>query len=118
MAQNKNALIRYKTIDRCLQNTGKRWTLDDIIQACSDALHEYEGRGINVSKRSIQLDIQLMRSDKLGYNAPIEVYEKKFYRYADEEYTITNIPITENDMNVLSENNRRGVFYPLQTLSG
>jgi len=103
MAQNKNALIRYKTIDKCLQNSYRKWTLNDLIEACSDALYEYEGRDVNVSKRSIQLDIQLMRSDKLGYNAPIVVYEKKFYKYEDENYSITNLPITENDMHVLSE---------------
>ncbi|NER17353.1 helix-turn-helix transcriptional regulator [Spongiivirga citrea] len=103
MALNKNALIRYKTIDKCLQNGYRKWTLDDLITACSDALYEYEGREINVSKRTVQLDIQLMRSDKLGYNAPIEVYRKKYYRYEDPEYSITDIPITENDMNVLSE---------------
>ncbi len=103
MALNKNALIRYKTIDRCLQNSYREWTLDDLIAACSDALYEYEGRDVNVSKRTVQLDIQLMRSDKLGYNAPIEVYRKKYYRYADDGFSITNIPITENDMDVLSE---------------
>lgn len=103
MAQNKNALIRYKTIDKCLQNYYRRWTLDDLIKACSEALYEYEGRAVHVSKRSIQLDIQLMRSDKLGYNAPIVVYDKKFYKYQVEDYSITNIPLTENDMQVLGE---------------
>ena len=103
MAQNKNALIRYRTIDKCLQNSYRSWTLEDLIEACSDVLYEYEGRDVNVSKRTIQLDIQLMRSDKLGYNAPIEVYDKKFYRYADEGYSITDIPLNENDMHVLSE---------------
>lgn len=103
MAQNKNALIRYKTIDKCLQNYHRQWTLQELIDACSDALYEYEGRDVNVSKRTVQLDIQLMRSDKLGYNAPIEVYDKKYYRYEDDTYSITDIPITENDMSVLSE---------------
>ncbi|UII77152.1 WYL domain-containing protein [Flagellimonas sp. HMM57] len=103
MALNKNALIRYKTIDKCLQNGYRQWTLEDLIEACSDALYEYEGRSINVSKRTVQLDIQMMRSDKLGYNAPIEVYERKYYRYADEGYSMTDIPLNENDMNVLSE---------------
>ncbi|MGX1931207.1 helix-turn-helix transcriptional regulator [Flagellimonas sp. 2504JD4-2] len=103
MALNKNALIRYKTIDKCLQNSYRTWTLDDLIEACSNALYEYEGRSINVSKRTVQLDIQMMRSDKLGYNAPIEVYDKKFYRYADQDYSMTDIPLNENDMNVLSE---------------
>ena len=103
MALNKNALIRYKTIDKCLQNNYRKWTLNDLIEACSDALYEYEGRQVNVSKRTVQLDIQLMRSDKLGYNAPIVAYDKKYYKYEDEDYSITDIPITENDMNVLSE---------------
>lgn len=103
MALNKNALIRYKTIDKCLQNSYKQWTLNDLIEACSNALYEYEGRSINVSKRTVQLDIQMMRSDKLGYNAPIEVYNKKYYRYEDEDYSITDIPLNENDMHVLSE---------------
>ncbi|MBC8755430.1 WYL domain-containing protein [Kordia sp. YSTF-M3] len=103
MAINKNALIRYKTIDKCLQNKYRQWTLNDLIEACSDVLHEYEGREVSVSRRTIQLDIQMMRSDKLGYNAPIVVYDRKFYRYEDEEYSITDIPLTENDMNVLSE---------------
>ncbi|MNU71526.1 hypothetical protein D3C71_609580 [compost metagenome] len=103
MAQNKNALIRYKTIDKCLQNKYRKWTLQDLVDACSDALYEYEGRDVNVSLRTTQLDIQLMRSDKLGYNAPIEVYDKRYYRYADEDYSITNIPLTENDMTILNE---------------
>lgn len=76
MPVNRNALIRYKTIDYCLQNRYRKWTLDDLIEACSEALYEYEGIDKGISKRSIQMDIQMMRSDKLGYNAPIIVLEK------------------------------------------
>ncbi len=103
MATHKNALIRYKTIDKCLQNSFRTWTLEDIIDAVSEALFEYEGKENPVSKRTIQSDIQIMRSEKLGYNAPIVVYDKKFYKYEDEDFTITNIPLTDTDINVLSE---------------
>jgi len=103
MASNKNALIRYKTIDQCLRNTMKRWSLDDLIDACSDALYEYEGKDVYISKRTVQLDIQQMRSDKLGYNAPIEVYDRKFYRYSEKDYSIKNIPVTDNDVKVMNE---------------
>ncbi|MES2485909.1 MAG: WYL domain-containing protein [Bacteroidota bacterium] len=103
MSQNKNALIRYKTIDKCLQNHYRQWTLEDLMEACSDALFEYEGKENTISKRTTQLDIQLMRSEKLGYNAPIVVYDKKYYRYDDEGYSITDIPLTETDINVLTE---------------
>jgi len=103
MATNKNALIRYRTIDKCLQNRSRRWSLDDLIIACSDALYEFEGKDSSVSKRTVQLDIQLMRSNKLGYNAPIIVYERKYYTYEDENYSITEIPITGIDMDILTE---------------
>jgi predicted DNA-binding transcriptional regulator YafY len=103
MSLNKNALIRYKTIDKCLQNHYRQWTLDDLIEAVSEALFEYEGKENAVSKRTVQLDIQMMRSEKLGYNAPIVVYDKKYYKYEDEEFSITDIPLTETDINVLTE---------------
>ncbi|UZR95687.1 helix-turn-helix transcriptional regulator [Chondrinema litorale] len=103
MPVNRNALIRYKTIDKCLRNRYRKWTLDDLIEECSEALFEYEGIDKGVSRRTIQLDIQQMRSDKLGYNAPIIVEEKKYYTYEDPEYSITNIPLTDKDLGRLSE---------------
>lgn len=102
MPVNKNALIRYKTIDRCLRNKYRRWTLDDLVEACSDALYEMEGISRGVSVRTIQADIQIMRSDKLGYEAPIEVYENKFYRYADENYSISNSPLSTDICELIS----------------
>ncbi|MEM6346914.1 MAG: WYL domain-containing protein [Bacteroidota bacterium] len=103
MPANRNALIRYKTIDNCLRNRFRKWTLDDLIDACSDALYEYEGIDKGVSRRTVQMDIQMMRSEKLGYNAPIVVVEKKYYTYEDPDYSITNIPLTEQDLNKLTE---------------
>ena len=80
MPANKNALIRYKTIDNCLRNRYRRWTLGDLVEACSDALYDMEGITKGVCARTVQMDIQIMRSDKLGYNAPIEVYDRIYYR--------------------------------------
>lgn len=103
MPVNRNALIRYKTIDTCLKNKYRRWTLEDLIDACSDALYEYEGIDKGISKRTVQMDIQMMRSEKLGYNAPIVVYDNKYYKYEDEDYSITNTPLSEQDLKTMSE---------------
>ncbi|MDR1881185.1 MAG: WYL domain-containing protein [Prevotella sp.] len=103
MPVNRNALIRYKTIDNCLQNHYRTWTLEDLIDACSDALYEYEGIDKGISKRTIQMDIQMMRSEKLGYNAPIVVYDNKYYKYDVPDYSITNTPLSEQDLRVMSE---------------
>lgn len=113
MPANKNALIRYRIIDNCLRNRYRRWTLDDLVQACCDALYDMEGIKKGVCARTVQMDMQIMRSDKLGYNAPIEVYDKIYYRYADPDYSISDMPLSIEDckllkkaITLLSENNR------------
>lgn len=103
MPVNRNALVRYKTIDNCLRNRHRKWTLEDLIEACSEALYDYEGIDKGVSRRTVQMDIQMMRSDKLGYHAPIIVEEKKYYTYSNPDYSITNIPLTDQDLGKLTE---------------
>lgn len=103
MSSNKNALIRYKTLDKCLKNKYKKYTLEDLIDECSEALFEFEGKESFVSKRTIQLDLQNMRSEKFGYEAPIEVYERRFYRYSDPEYSIHNIQVNDNDLKAMND---------------
>ena len=49
------------------------------------------------------MDIQIMRSDKLGYNAPIEVYDRIYYRYADPDYSITEMPLSLDDCKLIKE---------------
>jgi len=102
MPLNKLALIRYKTIDECLQNRFRKWTLEDLIEKVSDVLYDYEGIKA-VSKRTIQADIQLMRSDKLGYNAPIIVKDKKYYTYEDPKFSITKVPLQNVDVEKVKE---------------
>lgn len=103
MPVNRNALIRYKTMDACLRNRQRKWTLDDLIGKVSEALYEYEGIDKGISRRTVQADLQLMRSDKLGYFAPIVVIDKKYYTYEDPTYSITNIPLSDGDLLRMNE---------------
>jgi hypothetical protein len=103
MSINKLALIRYRTIDECLRNRFRKWTLADLIEKVADILYECEGITSGVSRRTIQADIQVMRSDKLGYNAPIVVTDRKYYTYSDAAYSITNAPINKADVEKMKE---------------
>jgi len=103
VALNKLALLRYKTLDDCLRNRRRKWTLDDLIEKVADVLYDREGITSGVSRRTIQADLQMMRSDKLGYNAPIIVTDKKFYAYADPDYSITAAPIGAADVEKVKE---------------
>ena len=103
MPVNKNALLRYKIIDRSLRNRYRRWTIEDLVDEVSDALYDMEGIRKGISLRTVQNDIQIMRSDKLGYNAPIEVYDQKYYRSADPDYSITELPLTADDFKLITK---------------
>ena len=62
-----------------------------------------EGITKGVCARTVQMDIQIMRSDKLGYNAPIEVYDRIYYRYADPDYSITEMPLSLEDCKLIKQ---------------
>lgn len=93
--------MRIHTIDACLRRRNRLWTIDDLVEACEDALYEYEGIS-EISTRTIRRDLQLMRSEKLGYNAPIIVKDKKYYTYEDPDFSITKLPLSKEDLNELS----------------
>lgn len=40
MPANKNALIRYITLDKCFRNIGRNYTIADLLVACNHALEE------------------------------------------------------------------------------
>jgi predicted DNA-binding transcriptional regulator YafY len=101
MPLNKSTLLRLRTIDSCLCRRFRQWTIEDLRKACEDAVYDYEGID-HVSLRTTQRDIELMRSDKLGYNAPIIVVQRKYYTYEDPDYSITQLPLTKHDIEELN----------------
>jgi hypothetical protein len=97
MPANLNALIRYKTINWCLHGGRRKWSIMELIEACSCALAESRGRYDTVSERTIRDDIRVMRSDILGFNAPI-AQEQGLYFYSDADYSIMNISISDSEL--------------------
>ncbi|RAJ10627.1 putative DNA-binding transcriptional regulator YafY [Chitinophaga skermanii] len=95
MPFNKDALSRFRWIDERLRNKRlPKPTLADIIAYVADKIEK------PVGERTIQQDIQHMRSDtSLNYNAPI-VYDRssRTYAYSDDNYSIKQIPIDEADL--------------------
>ncbi|MDD3064027.1 MAG: WYL domain-containing protein, partial [Massilibacteroides sp.] len=41
MPTNKNAQIRYQALDKCLGNWARRYYIEDLIEACNEALYIY-----------------------------------------------------------------------------
>lgn len=94
MPLNKNQLLRIQTLDRCLRR-GRRHTLPELIDKVSEALLR------TVSRRTVQNDIQLMRSGELGFEAPIVVRDSKYYTYSDPDFSITDMPLADVGLTAL-----------------
>jgi len=94
MPTNLNALIRYKQIDACLRNPYVDCTIEKFREVCTHAMGEFRGIYKKVSERTIRDDIRVMRSNMLGFNAPIE-FENGKYVYTEKEFSIFKIPLTE-----------------------
>ncbi|WP_294333877.1 WYL domain-containing protein [uncultured Chryseobacterium sp.] len=105
MAQNKNAQIRYKTLERCFSNIYKKYFINDLIKHCSGVLTDYYVTETTISRRQILADINFMRSEA-GFDAPIESYKdgkKVFYRYSNPKFSILKSPLSPSELNSLNE---------------
>ena len=98
MPVNRNALLRYQIIDRCLCNKGRKWTWKAILEEINKELeNEYIEQ---IGKTTFFKDI---RDIEQVYNTTVEKFygeNKKvvYYRYEDPEFSIRKQPIYEHEV--------------------
>jgi len=105
MGTNKHATIRYQTLDKCFRNPGRTYYIEDLIDACNDAIYEYSGIEDGVKRRQVLDDIKFMESEQ-GWNIPLEHIRdghKVYFRYEDMSFSINNQPLNETEENQLKE---------------
>ncbi len=97
MPKNKNFFLRIIKLN-ALFNTGRKYTIDELIESVSDYLYEKTGNKRGISARSLRADIKFMREE---FNAPIIGKNKRYY-YRDNDFSIFN-GINETDAELLLE---------------
>jgi len=103
MATNKNALIRYKILDNCFRNPGKRYFINDLISECERVLLEIDTESNGISRRQIFEDIAFMESNE-GWEIELERIrdgKRVYYRYIDTSFSINNMPLNELEIKQL-----------------
>lgn len=103
MPKTKIPIIRYLALDKCFRDTRKRYYMRDLVKACQDALYEYNGS--SVEERTVRQDIKDMMQE-IPYAAPIKRHmdgHEAWYRYSDCNYSIRNLPLTQDEMNLLTD---------------
>ena len=97
MSTNKNAIIRYQALDKCFQNYGKRFYIEDLLDAVNKALTEVNPSSDGIKKRQLYEDIKFMESSQ-GWSVDIEKIKegrRAYYRYASRDFSINKQPINE-----------------------
>lgn len=99
MPANKNAIIRHRIIDQCINDKRHKYpSLEFLADRCSEML------GTDISTSTIEKDIAVMKRDApIGYNAPI-VYSKqnKGYAYGEVGFSIAELNLQDEEWDALS----------------
>lgn len=100
MPHIKNALLRYRIIDKCIRNKYRPFpSKQDLREACEDALFG-SIHGDHICDSTIEKDMFAMKMD---HDAPIKYSRReKGYYYEDPDFSIDDIPLTEDDMDAIS----------------
>jgi len=101
MAINKNAYIRYQTLDKCFRNSGRMYSWEDLLDECNKALLELNNNSNGIQRRQLFQDIKFMESDQ-GWSISLDRIKfgrKTQYRYSDLSFSINNQPLNEAEAN-------------------
>lgn len=99
MPVTKNALLRYRVIDKCLRNRMKPYPgIEEMREACEQLLYGSSRGHISVS--TIEKDLRDMRENEvLGFFAPIRYSrENRGYYYEDDAYSIDRKPLKPDEL--------------------
>ena len=98
MPSNKNAVIRHRIIDQCINNKRHRYpSLEFLAERCSEILET------EISTSTIEKDIAVMKKNPpIGYGAPI-IYSKKDrgYAYGEVGFSITELNLEDAEWDAL-----------------
>ena len=100
MPHIKNALIRYRIIDKCIGNKYNPFpSKRDLREACEEALFGSID-GDHICDSTIEKDMFSMRME---HDAPIKYSKReRGYYYEDPDFSINDIPLTEDELGAIS----------------
>lgn len=98
MPTNRNALLRYQTIDKCLSNRSRKWTWKKILEKVNEALIADNPKSSGIGKTTLYEDLKNI--EYKIYNIEIEkIKEGKttYLRYANPNDSINSQPLSDQE---------------------
>ena len=102
MPVDKQVLLRYKVLNRCFRNKFREYTIDDLVDACNEALRKADKQ--DVSKRTIQNDINTLEADYgIMLDEKLKRGRQRLYRYRDTSYSLPIIRMNDAERNKIQD---------------
>lgn len=97
---NNDQFVRYKALDRCFRNVSGSYTIEELIDACSQAVGAFHGdMERKVARRTIEKDIEDL---KLRYDIKlcenIRIGHKKIYKYEDCSFSLMQKLLADGEL--------------------
>lgn len=102
MPSNKNALIRYKYLDRLLSDRHHYYTMRDLSEKVNEMLED-DGF-LKVTRRCVEKDVESLQD--APFRADIETFQidgKTIYRYRRSSFSIFKEELSREEQNLLRE---------------
>ena len=103
MPINKNALIRYKYLDKLLSDRHHYYTIRDLTEKVNEMM-EKDGLDVHVVKRTIEKDLLALQC--APFSAPIDTIKKdgrNIVRYSKDSFSIFNEELSIEERHLLHE---------------
>lgn len=90
MPVDKQVLLRYQVLNDCFRNPYREYDIDDLVDACSEAMRRKLDMTAGVSKRTVQNDIANLQLPPYSIRLDETFYrgKKRLYRYTDTNYSL------------------------------
>ncbi len=103
MPANKNAIVRYRILDRKLSDQHHYYTRTQLLNAVNDYLKGID-ESLQVSKRTIEMDLRDMEDIfHVDLDESMDINGKTIIRYADQTRSIFSKPLSDDEKMLLNE---------------
>ena len=100
MPIDRNKMLRYQVLNRCFQDTSRRYRTKDLLECCNREMQKYDLN--TISTRTIQQDLQDLQAEPYNVQFDPELKKQYYYRYCDTSYNLELLQLTAPDHDALT----------------
>lgn len=105
MPVDKQVLLRYQVLNDCFRNPYREYDIDDLVDACSEAMRRKLDMTAGVSKRTVQNDIANLQLPPYSIRLDETFFrgKKRLYRYTDTNFSLPMYRMNDSERHKIQD---------------